>query len=141
LPGSCERRASEPSPSSDEVHGSRRQHVLKMRFGQPDVAGTPQVEGALLVFSGEGRLRLAHASRCKGLMFLLWAPRQKAPAALSTLWLQGIGSTICHREAQLKGSPPLPVIRKPAPALVPGRTDRDLPIPIEDEVLQGQALT
>jgi hypothetical protein len=44
LPRSCERRAREPSPSSDEVHGSRRQHGLKVRFGETDIAGAPQMQ-------------------------------------------------------------------------------------------------
>ncbi len=43
LPGSCERRAREPGTKPDEVHGSRCQHVLKMRLGETDVAGAPQV--------------------------------------------------------------------------------------------------
>ena len=45
------------------------------------------------------------------------------------------------REAHLEGRPSLPIIGTPAPALVPSRAHRDLPIPIEDEVLQGEALT
>jgi hypothetical protein len=40
LSHSCERRASEPSPYLDEVHGSRRQHVLQMRFGRTDIAAS-----------------------------------------------------------------------------------------------------
>jgi hypothetical protein len=43
LPGSCERRAREPSPKPNEVHGGRRQHVLKMRLGETDIAGAPQM--------------------------------------------------------------------------------------------------
>jgi hypothetical protein len=124
-----------------------------MRLGKTDVAGASQVQdpdpggdcsfdaGALLVLFGECRLRLTLASRCKGLMFLLWAQRQKPPIAAGTLCLQRTGTTVSGRETHLEGGSALPVIGTPAPALVPGRTDCDLPIPIEDEVLQGEALT
>ena len=95
--------------------------------------------GTLSVLLREGRLRLALASRLQRLVFLAGSQRQKAPAAPSTLWLQGTGSTVCRRKANLEGSPPLPVIRKPAPALVPGWTSCDLPIPVEEEVPHGEA--
>src|SRR3954452_4539979 len=123
-----------------------------MRLGETDVARAPQRQssapgrnrsldaGALLVLFGEGRQRLALASRCKGLVLLLWAQRQKPPIAAGTLCLQRTGTTVGRREAHLEGGSSLPVIGTPAPALVPGRTDCDLPIPIEEEVLHGEAL-
>src|SRR5215210_2672598 len=120
--------------------------MLEMRLGETDVAGAPQVQstdpggdcsldaGALLVLFGEGRLRLTLASRCKGLMFLSRTQRQEPPIAASALPFQGTRPAIARRETHLEGGSSLPVIGTPAPALVPGRTDCDLPIPIEDEV-------
>ncbi len=131
LTRSCERCAREPSTKPNEVHGGSRQHMLEMRLGKPDVARASQVQssdpgrdrsldaGALLVLSGEGRLRLAFASRLQCLVFLLRAQREKPPAAPGTLCLQRTGATVGRREAHLEGSPFLPVIRKPAPTLVP----------------------
>ncbi|KLK89933.1 hypothetical protein AA309_28655 [Microvirga vignae] len=83
LTGLRERCATNPSANADEVHGSHRQHVLQMRFGETDVAGAPQMQdpdarrdcslnsSSPQIFSCEGWLRFTDPSGLKGLMILL----------------------------------------------------------------------
>ena len=99
--------ACEPGAKAAEVHGRCREHVLQVRFGEPDITGTAQVHGphtqrqrafdagTAAIFGGKRLSGLARPGRFQRFMLLASPWGQQATGGASAVRLQRTGFAVC----------------------------------------------
>src|SRR5688572_22179356 len=94
--------------------------------------GTPSV------FRRERRLRLARPGGFEGGVLLAPPGREQPPHPSGAARLQRTRLAVRGGEADPHHRPALVVVLGPARTAVPGRAGRDLPVPVEPEILDGE---
>src|SRR5215211_3627802 len=94
--------------------------------------------GAYTVLGGVRLLGLTHPGDLQGRMFLARAQREQTPGRAGAARLEGAHLAMPAGEAGPHHPPPLTGVDRPALARMAGRTGRNLSVPIEPEVLEGE---
>src|SRR3712207_3466469 len=91
-----------------------------------------------MVLGGERLLPLTRPGGLEGSMLRARAQREQTPGRAGTAWLEGAHLAMRAREAGADHHPPPTLVGAPALARMAGRTGRNLPVPVEPEVLERE---
>src|SRR5918994_3162038 len=94
--------------------------------------------GAQTVLGGVRLLGLTYPGGPERGMFLARAQGEQTPGRAGAVWLEGADLAMRTGEAGPHPHPPLTGVDSPALARMAGRIGRNLPVPIELEVLKGE---
>src|SRR4051812_25050454 len=155
LPSGSEIVTADPANKAHEIHGGCDGDLLKVRLGVPEIAGSSEPEAADGL--GDGGLdpgtEIVEADELRRLLSLssclqgdVGVARSECHEASCCVWpgavdLMGTGATVLGRELHLDDRRVAVVDRRaPARALGAHRTGDLLVVPIDREVVHGEAL-